>query len=102
MFHPDAFNIYASALRKQWHYIIRRECYGCEFDRPSQLDHDKCCMMDLGEQLVCFYEMAKQSTDEDYVIVEIMAATGMTEDQAVNCVLAMKDNDTPLKNYLLQ
>ncbi|XP_033103520.1 uncharacterized protein LOC117106269 isoform X2 [Anneissia japonica] len=36
--------------------LIKLECYGCEFDRPSQIDHDICLMMTPHEQMTMFFE----------------------------------------------
>ena len=78
MSEQTSFSIYACSLRKQWLSTIQRDCYGCEFDRPSQLDHDKCCMLEPEEQLESYYYQARLAVDEDAILAIIMMETGET------------------------
>ena len=101
MSEQTSFSIYACSLRKQWLSTIQRDCYGCEFDRPSQLDHDKCCMLEPEEQLESYYYQARLAVDEDAILAIIMMETGETRLRSEQLMKQAKDNHEALRRYLL-
>ena len=38
--------------------LAREACYGCQFERPGQMDHDKCLMLSSFEKIEEFFEKA--------------------------------------------
>ena len=102
MSEQTSFSIYACSLRKQWLSTIQRDCYGCEFDRSSQLDHDKCCMLELEEQLETYYYQARLAVNEDAILAIIMMETGETHLRSEQLLKQAKDNHSALRQYLLR
>ena len=102
MSEQTSFSIYASSLHKQWLSTIQRDCYGCEFDRPSQLDHDKCCMLEPEEQLENYYYQAWLAVNEDAILAIIMMETGETRLRSEQLLKQAKDNHSALRQYLLR
>ena len=45
-------NAYAQHLVDLIPKVRERLCYGCQFNRPSQIDHDVCVMMSENEQIM--------------------------------------------------
>ena len=101
MSEQTSFSIYACSLRKQWLSTIQRDCYGCEFDRPSQLDHDKCCMLEPEEQLEAYYYRARLAVDEDAILAIIVMETGESYLRSEQLLKEVKDNHEALRRYLL-
>lgn len=49
--------------------LIRNDCYGCQYNRDSQLDHDVCAMMSSEERMNIYFDKACQqmNTPESYM-----------------------------------
>ena len=39
------WNLVVDHVNSHMQVIIKEKCFGCQFDRPSQREHDFCCMM---------------------------------------------------------
>ena len=48
--------------------VTRELCYGCEFNRPSQLDHDVCLMMEENERILHCLPHALKELDVSKVL----------------------------------
>ena len=49
-------SIYIELFIEKCYEMVKQNCYGCEFNSSSQIDHDLCCMSTEREILEKFYE----------------------------------------------
>ena len=96
------FTIYALSLQRQWRSIIQQECYGCEFNRCSQLDHDVCCMMESEQQLSMYFNTAMNNTNDDDIIEEIVSLTTLEKSEAQSLLSLVKSDESALKLFLVK
>ncbi len=50
--------------------LIKKDCYGCQNDHPSQIQHDKCLMMNQEEKLDEYLDEAWSLIAEETVLHE--------------------------------
>jgi hypothetical protein len=61
---------YAEELKFIINRLIKEQCYGCQTDHPSQIQHDKCLMLTGEEQLDEFLEDAWSNISETDVLTK--------------------------------
>ena len=59
---------YALHLRSHMSIVTHKYCHGCQYNHPSQLEHDVCVMMPFEEQVHRWFDEALNSVNEDVVI----------------------------------
>lgn len=59
--------LYAKALYECLSITVKRECYGCEVDHPSQVQH-ACVMYDQDEHISMYFEKLLDSVNEDDIL----------------------------------
>ena len=64
---------FAEHLPPRIREIVRRRCYGCSINHPSQKNHDVCLMMDPEEQIRSCLDEALESVDIREVLVTFRA-----------------------------
>ena len=45
-------------IHQEINRLVVKNCFGCQFDRPGQTEHDKCLMLDSTEKLEEFFHEA--------------------------------------------
>lgn len=48
--------------------IIHKNCFGCEYNRLSQREHDVCLMLSPEEKVDCFFEIVMEDLEENELI----------------------------------
>ena len=76
---------YAKALNAVLDSVIQRKCYGCQFSRPSQLDHDVCLIEDVVEQVDICLETCLERICEDELLRNF--EQHLTDDDLLRCPL---------------
>ena len=61
---------FAKRLAAQITDLSKRDCYGCQNDHPSQIQHDKCIMMNQEEKLDEYLDEAWSLISEETVLHE--------------------------------
>ena len=61
------YETYAKELAKHIGDLSVEKCYGCQFSRPSQTDHDICLMTPYSELLDLYITEAMSRLDKDAV-----------------------------------
>ena len=59
---------YATTMRPLIQTLIEEDCYGCQYDRPSQRDHETCLMTPYQDQITTYYHAALAKVDTNIVI----------------------------------
>jgi hypothetical protein len=61
---------FAKHLADQITELVKKNCYGCQNDHPSQIQHDKCLMMNQEEKLDEYLDEAWSLISEEAVLHE--------------------------------
>ena len=59
---------FAKHLAEKITELVKKECYGCQNDHPSQIQHDKCLMMSQEEKLDEYLDEAWSLISEEAVL----------------------------------
>jgi hypothetical protein len=59
---------FAKHLENTMRDMIKKDCYGCQIDHPSQIQHDKCMMMSQEEKLDNYLNEAWSLISEEAVL----------------------------------
>ena len=87
--------IYAKAMHECLPTIIRENCYGCEVDHPSQLQHH-CLMYDREESIYMYFEELLSAVNEDDILLswsEIVDTLDISPELVVLHKLKIYDKD---------
>ena len=68
---------YALCLRSHMSTVIQKYCHGCQYDHPSQIEHDVCLMMPFEEQVHRWFDEALDTVDEDIIIGSWFGSLGI-------------------------
>ena len=60
--------LYARALYNCLAPTVKQNCYGCEVDHPSQLQH-YCLMYDVEEHIYMYFDDMMAAVDEDNILL---------------------------------
>jgi hypothetical protein len=58
--------VYAKALYECLGDVVKQECYGCEVDHPSQVQHS-CIMYDTHEHIEMYFHKLMSTVSEDQI-----------------------------------
>jgi hypothetical protein len=61
---------FAQHLEDTMRDLIKKDCYGCQIDHPSQIQHDKCMMMSQEEKLDNYLNEAWSLISEEAVLLQ--------------------------------
>ena len=61
---------FAQHLEDKMKDMIKNDCYGCQVDHPSQIQHDKCMMMSQEEKLDEYLNEAWSLISEEDVLLQ--------------------------------
>ena len=59
---------YALSLRPIITQLAKKYCFGCQYDHPSQIEHDVCIYKSYSEQVSDYLDEALALVDEDAVL----------------------------------
>lgn len=87
--------VYAKALYEQLGKIVKQECYGCEVDHPSQVQHS-CVMHDSDEHVGMYFDLLLAAVNEDLILLswsEIMESLNICPELLAMQKLKIYDRD---------
>lgn len=74
--------LYARVILEQLNYVVKENCYGCEVDHPSQIQHT-CIMLTKLEHLDTYFDTTFNKIDEKDIKIQLqnqISLMDMSED----------------------